>query len=402
MSGRRHLFGWIAAMSLLILAACGGPPPTVTPSSTPTSSPTPTVTPSLLPTATPVALQAQPTATPTATHTSTPTDTATAAHTPTPIPTATRMPLPTPSDTPTRPASLTPPPTNTAPPTRVALLTDIRTNAEPQDISVAGGLLWVVHADGSLLVYTLQGVRVRTVRIDGGAVILATDGERLWAAHRSGLISQVDTISGAVTARWTLGCANCLVRGLHWDGAALWASNFAEHTLSRIDPASGAISTFPAGANSPTAITSDTYGLIVLHQDLIPGGTVLTRHDRAGQTIASLSDPAFPTAALSDGDRLWLALSEGTSGYLACFDTQTLTERWRVEAGPINDLLIAGSSLWSADYATDTVTRRDPTSGDVLDIYPAGDLPQALAYDGGYLWVANRRSGTLLARWIGR
>jgi streptogramin lyase len=232
-------------------------------------------------------------------------------------------------------------------------------------------------------------------------VLLATDGTRLWVAHRNGLISQIDTASGATTARWTLGCATCLVRGLHWDGAALWASNFAEHTLSRIDPASGAISTLSAGADSPTAITSDAHGLIVLHQDLTPGGTVLTRHDHAGQLVASLSDPAFPTAVLSDGDRLWLALSEGASGYLACFDALTLTERWRVEAGPSNDLLIAAGSLWSADYAADTVTRRDPATGDVLDIYPAGDLPQALVYDGGYLWVANRRSGTLLARWIG-
>ncbi len=403
MSGRRRLFVWVAAVSLPILAACGGPPPTATPSPTPTMTPSPTATvtpsPSLTPTT--VATQMQPTATPTTTHTPTPTDTATATQMPMDVPTATQTLPPTPSDTPTRPPSLTPPPTNTAPPTHVALLTDIRTSVEPQDISVAGGLLWVVHADGSLLTYTLQGGRVRATRLDGGTVLLATDGTRLWAAHRNGLISQIDTASGATTARWTLGCTTCLVRGLHWDGAALWASNFAEHTLSRIDPVGGAISTLPAGADSPTAITSDAYGLIVLHQDLTPGGTVLTRHDHAGQLIASLSDPAFPTAVLSDGDRLWLALSEGASGYLACFDALTLAERWRVEARPINDLLIAAGSLWSADYATDTVTRRDPATGDVLDIYPAGDLPQALAYDGSYLWVANRRSGTLLARWIG-
>ena len=59
-------------------------------------------------------------------------------------------------------------------------------------------------------------------------------------------------------------------------------------------------------------------------------------------------------------------------------------------------------SLWSADFETDTVSRRDLTSGELLDRYSVGDLPQAMAFDNGLLWVVNRRAGTLTRLWLGQ
>ena len=115
----------------------------------------------------------------------------------------------------------------------------------------------------------------------------------------------------------------------------------------------------------------------------------------------SLTSGGFPTAVLSDGPNLWLALRETEAGILVHLDAETLTETWRVEAAPINELLLAAGSLWSADFANDTVTRRNPETGEVLDVYPAGDLPQALAYGDSLLWVVNRRSGSLTRYWIG-
>jgi glutamine cyclotransferase len=362
----RRLSG-LLALGLLLLAACGGPEPTLTPTSTPTSTFTPTlpVTPS-----------------------------------PTMIPTATSIP---PSDTPLPSASsATPFPTNTPQPTAVALALNVTVGAEPQDIAVANGFLWVAQPDGIIQAFTPEGASLVAIHVDGGAIGLATDGSRLWVAHRSGVVTQIDTATGAITARWTITCAECLVRGIHWDGSSLWVSNFAEATLHRIEVNSGAITALPAGADSPTMMTSDAAGLLVLHQSLAAQSVVLTRHNSAtGEVTGSITATGFPTAMLSNGIDLWLSLREADVSILVRYDAQTLAETWRIEANPANELLLAKNSLWSADFTSDTVTQRDPATGAVLDVYPVGDLPQALAYDNGLLWVVNRRAGTLTRLWIG-
>jgi len=73
-----------------------------------------------------------------------------------------------------------------------------------------------------------------------------------------------------------------------------------------------------------------------------------------------------------------------------------------VEAAPINDLILAGGRLFSADFINDTVTARNPASGEVLAVEMAADLPQALAATpDGFLWVLSRRAGVLTRLWIG-
>jgi len=243
---------------------------------------------------------------------------------------------------------------------------------------------------------------VAALGTDPGAVGLATDGARVWVAHRAGVITQIDAASGAVAARWELSCANCLLRGIAWDGSRVVVSDFAGHTLTWIDVASGAATTLPAGAENPTAIAVDAYGLLVMHQSLLEGSTILTRHAADGSLLASLTADNFPTAMLSAGDDLWLALRAEDSGSLAHYDARTLTETWRVEAAPINDLILAGGRLFSADFINDTVTARNPASGEVLAVEMAADLPQALAATpDGFLWVLSRRAGVLTRLWIG-
>ncbi|MBN1964772.1 MAG: hypothetical protein JW910_09005 [Anaerolineae bacterium] len=391
------------AAAVLLLAACGGPEPTPTPTTTPTTTPTVgpqparfTVTPS--PTTSPTHTPIPPTATPTATDSPTPTPTATATGSPTATPSRTPLSTNTPRPATSTPAASMPPP----PPTAVAMVMNVTVGLEPQDIVIANGYLWVAHPDGQIQVLSREGSPLTIAQADTGAIGLATDGNaHIWVAHRSGIVSQLDAGSGAVTARWTLDCADCLVRGIHWDGAALWVSNFAESTLIRLDMESGSTVTFPAGADSPTAITSDQYGVLVLHQSLT-GSTVLTRHDRtSGVITGQITATGFPTAMLSDGVSLWLVLRDDTAGVLVRYDADSLAESWRLDAAPVNDLLLAAGHLFSADFTGNTVTQRDPATGAVVDVFQAEALPQALAYDGGLLWVVNRRAGTLTRYWVG-
>ncbi|MFC1959842.1 hypothetical protein ACFLYO_03945 [Chloroflexota bacterium] len=434
--------GFIISISLLFLAACGGsestPPPTPSiPSPTmqdpppaqftvtprPTTSPTPTpipptVTP-LPPTATATFTPLPPTATATSTPSQTPTPippTATPlppTFTVTPIPpTATVTPIPptiTPTVTPSSTATTTPtlthtplPPTNTPQPTPVAAILTVPLGLEPQGIAIANNQVWAIHPDGTLQAITTDGQAATGLQLDRGGINLTTDGSRLWVIHRSGIITQIDTAQPAITARWQLPCTNCLYRAIHWDGNALYASNFGENTLTRFDPATTASFTFNTPAAGPTTITSDPYGLLVLHQSLQQDSTSLARYNpQTGELLATIEAVGFPTAILSAGGELWLALRDEEAGVIVQYNAQTLDEIWRVAAAPLNDLLLAENGLWSADFINNTVTQRDASSGAVLTTHPVGTLPQALAYQDNFLWVVNRREGSITRLWLG-
>jgi dipeptidyl aminopeptidase/acylaminoacyl peptidase len=238
---------------------------------------------------------------------------------------------------------------------------------------------------------------------DSSPIGLASDGARVWAAHRAGIVTQIEAAAGTITARWVLPCGACSIQGIHWDGAHLWASDFSGASLWRVDVNSGEAIAIPTGADSPTALTSDAHGLLVLHQGLAAGESViLTRHDSStGETTAALESALFPTALASDGRTIWLALRDQQTGSLARYDARTLELLDQVEAPPAGDLLLAGEMLWSADVSASTVTRRDPSTLALLETTPAEGLPQALAAGDGFLWIDQRRAGLLTRLWIG-
>ena len=426
----------MVAVCGLILAACAGPPPTptpvptLTPTTIPTETPTelPSEAPSEVPTEVPVlvatALPSEtpaptvaevlpPTLTPVPSTTPSATASATLAPPPatlTPLPptetlTFTATPLPTASPLPT--ATLLPsptliPPSATPAPTAVALVLNVPVGPEPAAAILAGGYLWVALADGSLYAYAQDGTRLAVIPTDPNPAALATDGLRLWVAHRTGIVTQVEATTGTITARWTLACGPCQLRDIVWDGTSLWVSSFAQSSLLRLDVTTGAAAALPAGADSPTRLAVDAYGLLVLHQSLVEPSVILTRHDLAsGAVIGSLTASGFPTALLADGRGVWVALRSQDSGVLVRYDAATLTESFQVAADPINDLLVVGEQLYSADFSTNAVSARSLASGAVLGVQPVGALPQALVYDRGLLWVLNRRDGSLTRLWIG-
>ncbi|MEO1165630.1 MAG: hypothetical protein AAFV98_17725 [Chloroflexota bacterium] len=137
---------WILVLLMMLISACGGGPPRVTPTVAPSDTPIPTAvvqeveasptpiirptetdTPTPRPTNTPIPTETN-TATPTATVTLTPSPTLTGTQTPTNTPTNTVTPSPTATDTPTvtpsptNTSTVTPSPTNTEPPTPTPLI----------------------------------------------------------------------------------------------------------------------------------------------------------------------------------------------------------------------------------------------------------------------------------------
>jgi DNA-binding beta-propeller fold protein YncE len=57
-------------------------------------------------------------------------------------------------------------------------------------------------------------------------------------------------------------------------------------------------------------------------------------------------------------------------------------------------LLYDGETIWSANSAHGTVTRKN-LEGKTIAIYPVGSSPASIAFDGNSLWITNTSDDTV-------
>jgi YVTN family beta-propeller protein len=141
---------------------------------------------------------------------------------------------------------------------------------------------------------------------------------------------------------------------LVFDHGALWVANGLDATVSRIDPATGAMVATVAVGSGPTAVTSAGGSVWVADQY---SGTV-SRIDPADNRVAASVDLAgAPTSLTVTGDRVWAGVSASTGSHRG----GTLT-------------IVAPGALTSSSISNETI---DPA------FYTGADNPQfsGLAYD---------------------
>jgi DNA-binding beta-propeller fold protein YncE len=74
--------------------------------------------------------------------------------------------------------------------------------------------------------------------------------------------------------------------------------------------------------------------------------------------------------------------------------TASQTSSFAVGDGP-EAVAFDGSNVWVANQFSDTVTKVRASDGAVLGTYAVGNRPVALAFDGSSIWVANYLSDTI-------
>jgi DNA-binding SARP family transcriptional activator/DNA-binding beta-propeller fold protein YncE len=134
---------------------------------------------------------------------------------------------------------------------------------------------------------------------------------------------------------------------LAFDGRWLWVANFAERTVSKVDPASDREIGRFGGVGIPTAIA-------------------------VGDGLVWLADPFHGTIFGLDP----------ASG--------SVVKRFGGVEDPV-DVAYAFGSLWAVDPSYDIVARIDPSSGERAAIIrlPRGSGPSAVAAGAGAIWVAD-------------
>ena len=267
--------------------------------------------------------------------------------------------------------------------------------ALPTDIAIAQGRAWVPSAGSDELVAIddrPSPERSGTYRASSGALRVASDGLSIWLAGAVGnRLTAVDALFGGEADRHRIAIGTDAV-DLAVGRDAVWVSNGAAGTVTRIDP----VTERPVGprirtGRFPTALAVGSHDVWVVNS----GDGTVTRIDPrenlvVGKPVPVGRDPQ--DIAIGFGS-VWVAnRGDGTVSRLA---ERTGRPQARLELGGApTALAITTGGLVVLDSARGRVVRVDPRTLRATDTVRVGGFPNALAVgDEASLWTVDARRG---------
>jgi len=226
---------------------------------------------------------------------------------------------------------------------------------QPTGIAGTADGLWVVQgtvnpnatAAGSISVARIDpefnsfgpSTRIDNVIPEGPGAV-AVQGNSVWVAPSTGLLTQLDGASGAITRQLdpNAGPAGIAITP---DGA-IWLTDSDANEVVRVDP-TGVLTPIPVG-NNPAAIAAGAGAVWVV--------------DSLDDTMVRI-DP----------------------------DSRSITDTIPVGDSPAG-IAVGDGSVWVANAGDGTVTRIDPTNDHIQARIPVGGSPTALTVADGRVWVA--------------
>ena len=234
-------------------------------------------------------------------------------------------------------------------------------------------------AVGAALLLALVGLGA-IVALSGGGTAEPTviPGNSVGAISESG---------GAVRAVVRLGSSpSALAAG----SGAVWAANYNQGTVSRIDVATHAtVQTIEAGT-SPAGVAVGGGSVWVTSNY---GGTVSRIDPAVDRVVQTISVGDAPTGVAVGYGSVWVANS--SDGTLTRIDGVSGKVKDTIALGAgATDVAAGAGAVWVSDRAGDRVFRVDPHVDQVRGVISVGTGPTALAVGFGSVWVANSLDGT--------
>jgi YVTN family beta-propeller protein len=232
---------------------------------------------------------------------------------------------------------------------------------EPAAVVGGGGLVWVANRrDGAVTVIDPAANRVQETLPGSG----------------SGPVSE----SGP---------------GLAFASGSLWVANAEQGQITRVEPGADPI---PIGVDArPSALAAapgaDAVWVAARTQN---GGGRLVRIDALTNQVGGqvpLPKPPTGLAITPDGQTVWVA----TPSDRALYRVDTGTSKARRVPLPLapDQVALGDGALWVTSSSSDAVLRINPTTPKDQAPIRVGDGPSGIAFDGGRVWVANGRDGSV-------
>ena len=199
----------------------------------------------------------------------------------------------------------------------------------------------------------------------------------IWVAVRhADNVSRIDPRSGAVTTRIDVGGEPAYLAS---DGKAVWVIEFSSRAIIRVDPASNSVTTVPT--------PGDAGGWPVVGNGAVYQWTSagLIEVDAATRSNVATNSTIQPESLAFANGLVWVG--SGTSG-IARLDPSTLAKKDTIAPSVDASGVLAfdGRWMWAANRST--VTQLDPATGKVIETY---NLPSEVdggmgAASGGRFW----------------
>jgi YVTN family beta-propeller protein len=228
---------------------------------------------------------------------------------------------------------------------------------------------------------------VLALAVVGAVVALSGGGASAPLAIPGNSVAAISESAGAVRAVVPLGTSpSVLAAG---DGA-VWAANYNQGTVSRIDVATRAtVQTIEAGT-TPAGLAVGAGSVWVTNNY---GGTVSRIDPAVNRVVQTIPVGNAPTGVAVGYGSVWVANS--SDGTLTQIDAVSGTVKGTVALGAgATDVAAGAGAVWVSDEAGDRVFRVDAQTDQVSDVINVGTGPTAIAVGLGSVWVTNSLDGT--------
>jgi YVTN family beta-propeller protein len=239
------------------------------------------------------------------------------------------------------------------------LVATIQPGANPTDVAVGVGAVWVVNAtDRTVSRIDPETNSVRTAPAGGDPHAVATGEGAVWVlSPRDQALARIDpnTLS-------TLGTTALISRTgqLAYGGLASWALAMGEGSVWA-------------------------------------GGRSVNRVNPNGVVIDTISDPYLAVGIAFGHGSVWIRNANFEPGgglWRVEPATNRVTAKVPLSFYPFG-LAVGEGGVWTADSATDTLVRIDPATNRIAKRVPVGNAPLDVAVGFGSVWVANFADGTV-------
>jgi len=172
-----------------------------------------------------------------------------------------------------------------------------------------------------------------------------------------------------------------------------WVSNEPKNTVSRLDPASNAVTTITVGKQPCSGLAADFGSLWVPNC----GDTTISRVDLKSAAIAATMKIGIGESEgsiVAGADSVWIVTD--AKGTLARIDpaTNTVVAEIYVPSGSYG-IAFGEGGVWVTSTAHDSVTRVDPHTNLIVETIPVGKAPRFVTAGLGGVWTLNQGDGSV-------
>lgn len=248
--------------------------------------------------------------------------------------------------------------------------------------------MWVAcGAANEVMEYnTSDNALVRTVTGVTSPRGLVYDGASIWVSNYTnpGTVTKIQASTGTILGTFTVG-GNPV--GMAFDGQYVWVANSLNYGgVSKISAATGAVTNYPLSTcNSPYGLAFD--------------GTYIWVTCSNSSNVLMLSSSgsvqrAFTVASGPSG----VGTAGGGATYVACtsgkvYQLDTAGNSWSISLSCPAGVRSDGAYLWVTSPCANTISQSYTWSS--WTTYTAPSTSSFMAFDGGNMWVSNTTTGTL-------